>query len=301
MTDLPVMKSKSYADFLVSKGEMVYELGSIPWMKYHGALIPATAMPVYENILTDDAAQLIKKSKALLLRYTNGPVKTPTNWWNMVCRHYNFNDVSSSTRSKIRRGIKRNEIKQVNTRWIYEQAYDCHVECYKRYNNALPEDRPAYESFLNDLRDQPIFNIWACFNNQKLSGYIICLVEKNGVFLHTIDITPAGLKDYAAYALINNVLDYYTNIKELPVSNGSRSISHETDMQDFLCKFGFEKEYSELYVVYRPDIKILVNFLYPFRNMLKLFKKIPLVHKVSAVLYQEEIVRQKITNRVVYD
>jgi len=298
MKNPPVLSNNSYADFLISKGEMVYELGSTPWMKYHGVLIPATAMPVYENFLADDAVQLVKKSKALLLRYTNGPVKSPTNWWNMVCRHYNFNEVSSSTRSKIRRGLKRNEISKVNASWLYNQAYDCHVECYKRYKYALPENRKVYESFLNDLIGQSIFNTWACTQGNRLLGYIICLVEKNGVFLHTIDITPAGLKDYAAYALIHNVLEYYVNEKKLPVSNGSRSIAHETDMQDFLCKFGFDREYAQLHVIYRPDVRFLVNLLYPFRNILKVFKRFPLVHKVSAILFQEEIVRHKITDRV---
>lgn len=301
MTDLPVLSSKSYADFLISRGEMVYELGCAPWMKYQGVLIPATAMPSYVDFSTDDAAQLIKNSKALLLRYTNGPVKTPTNWWDMICRNYDFNDVSSSTRSKIRRGLKRHEIKQVNAGWLYEQAYDCHVECYKRYKHAQPEKRKEYESFLNDLRDQSIFNIWACSKGNKLLGYIICLVEKDGVFLHTIDITPDALRDYAAYALIHNVLEYYVNQKKLPISNGSRSIAHETDMQDFLRKFGFEREHAELHVIYRPDIRFVVGFLYPFRNLIKFFNSVSLVRKASAILFQEEIVRRQITDRVSYD
>jgi len=270
-------------------------------MKYHGVLIPAAAMPVYVNFSTDDAAHLVKMSKALLLRYTNGPVKTPTNWWNMVCRHYDFNEVSSSTRSKIRRGIKRHEIKQVNAGWLYEQAYACHVECYKRYAHAPPENRKSYESFFNDLRDQSIFNIWACSKGNKLLGYIICLVEENGVFLHTIDITPAGLQGYASYALIHNVLEYYVNEKKLPVSNGSRSIAHETDMQDFLRKFSFDREYAELHVIYRPDIRFVVSLLYPLRNILKFFNRVPHVHKVSAILFQEEIVRRQQTDRVCYD
>ncbi len=291
MTDLSVVNHASYADFLKAQGEKMYDLGSMPWMKYHGVLMPATAMPVYFDLNYDEALQVVKKSNAILLRYATGPQQSPGSWWNMVSRKYDFNSVSASTRSKIRRGLKRLKISQVNEGWFFEQAYDCHVECYKRYKFALPDNRNTFESFLLSLRDQPIFNVWGCKKNSKLLGYVICLVENNGVFMHTVDITPEGLQDYAAYAMIHTILEYYVNDKNLPVSNGSRSISHETEMQDFLQKFNFQREYSELRVVYRTDIKLIVCFLYPFRRLIKFFNVIPFVHKVSSILYQEEIIR----------
>lgn len=293
MTELSILSAKSYADFLMSQGETVLEVEGVHWMKYHGALIAAAAMPVYVDLVYDDAAQIVKKSKALFLRYTTGPMTTPTNWWNIVCRQYDFNSVSSNTRSKIRRGTRRLEIEKVSPDWLSKQGYECHVKCYQRYKHALPKSKKAFESFLYSMREQSIFDIWACSNNNELLGYIICLVENNGVFMHTIDITPAGLSDYAAYAMIHHILEYYVNEKGLPVSNGSRSIVHETDMQDFLRKLGFEREYAELHVIYRPDIKLVVCLLFPFRNVLKLFNRISLINKMTSVLFQEEIVRRQ--------
>jgi len=278
---------------LMSQGEMVLDIKGLPWMKYHGALIPAAAMPVYVDLACDEADLIVKKSKALFLRYTTGPMTTPTNWWNIVCRHYDFNSVSSNTRSKIRRGTRRLEIEQVSPDWLCRQGYECHVKCYQRYKHALPKSKKEFESFLHSLREQSIFNVWACSKKGELLGYIICLVESNGVFMHTIDITPAGLHDYAAYAMIHRILEYYVNEKGLPVSNGSRSIAHETDMQDFLRKLGFEREYAELHIIYRPDIKLIVSLLYPFRNILKFMNRIPLINKVSSVLFQEEIARKQ--------
>ena len=84
--------------------------------------------------------------------------------------------------------------------------------------------------------------------------------------MHTIDLSPAGLHDYAAYAMIHTILEDYINQQGIPVTNGSRSISHETHMQDFLTKFGFKREYSKLNVVYRRDIQIIVKALFPFRK-----------------------------------
>ena len=293
MTELPDLSVKSYADFLVSQGEVVQELGGVSWMKYHGALISAAAMPVYIDLTYDEAIKLLKKTGALFLRYESSPVKTPTNWWTIVCRNYDFNQVSSNTRSKIRRGTQRLEIKQLSPEWLSEQGYECHVKCYQRYKHATPKSKKAFTSFINSLKSQSVFDIWGCLKNGELLGYIICLVESDGVFMHTIDITPAALHEYATYAMIHRILECYVNKKGLAVSNGARSISHETNMQDFLCKLGFEREYAELHIVYRYDMKLVVSFLYPFRNILKLFSVIPLFHKVSSVLFQEEIFRNK--------
>jgi len=293
MTELPGLSVKSYAEFLISQGEVVVDLEGVFWMKYHGALISAAAMPVYIDLTYDEGNQLLKKSGALFLRYESGPVKTPTNWWTIVCRHYDFNQVSSNTRSKIRRGTRRLEIKQLSPEWLSEKGYECHVKCYQRYKHAMPKSRKAYISFINSLRGQSVFDIWGCLKNGELQGYIICLVESDGVFMHTIDITPAALHEYATYAMIHRILEYYVNEKGLAVSNGTRSISHETNMQDFLCKLGFEREYAELHVVYRNDIKLVVGLLYPFRNILKLISMIPIIHKVSSVLFQEQIFRNQ--------
>lgn len=287
------MSSKTYADFLVSQGKTVVEQGGVNWMEYQGALIPAAAMPVYVQLSDDEAAQLIKETGALFLRYTTASRESQTNWWYVICRQYDFQRVSSNTRSKIRRGLKRLEIKQVIPAWLAEHAYDCHVTCYRRYKHATPQTRDEFRSFLLSINGQSIFDTWACSKNKQLLGYIICLVEENGIFMHTIDLTPEGLHNYAAYAMIHQILEYYVNEKGIPVSNGSRSISHATNMQDFLRNFGFEREFAELHVIYRSDIRLIVNLLYPFRNMMKRFNILPLMQKISSVLYQEEIVREQ--------
>ena len=285
------MNISSYADFLVSRGEEVSSLGGVKWMNYYGALIPTSAMPVYVDIQTADAEKLIKASNTLFLRYTTGPVEKETNWWYMVCHHYGLGEVSGNTRSKIRRGLKRFEISLVSSEWLADHGYECHVRCYDRYKHARPKTREEFRLFMESLNGCSIFNFWACKKDGNLLGYIICLREKDGVFMHTIDITPEGLHDYAAYAMIHKLLDYYINDIGIPVSNGTRSIMHETDMQDFLCKFGFEREYACLHVVYRPALKIMVDLLYPARHLLRYLDVISPFHKVSSLLFQEEIAR----------
>lgn len=287
------MKVTSYNDILTAQGKIVVELEDVSWMKYQGALIPAAAMPVYVHPSYSEAVRLIKQTGALFMRYTTAPLEAHTNWWHIICRQYNFQMVSANTRSKIRRGLKRLEITKVPPAWLANNGYDCHVTCYNRYKNASPLSHDQFRSFLLSIHDQPFFEVWACFKDKQLQGYIICLVETNGVFLHTIDLTPDGLHNYATYAMIHRILENYVNGKGVPVSNGSRSISHETEIQDFLRCFNFQREYAELHVIYRPDIRVLVHLLYPLRNLLKYFTVISFVKKITSVLFQEDILRKQ--------
>ncbi|MDH5571954.1 MAG: hypothetical protein OEY89_09325 [Gammaproteobacteria bacterium] len=295
------MTISSYADYLVSRGETVTSLGGIKWMNYYGALIPSNAMPVYVDISRDDAVKLVKESNTLFLRYTTGPVESETNWWYMVCRNYALSDVSGNTRSKIRRGLQRLKIRPVTAAWLAKNGYDCHVRCYKRYKHASPRTEDDFRFFMEGLDGYSIFDFWACCKSDKLVGYIICLREKDGVFMHTIDISPEGLHDYSAYAMMHELLDHYVNGLGIPVSNGSRSIAHKTNMQDYLCKFGFEREYAYLHVVYRPVLRLLVDVLYPFRNVIRTLDVMASFHKVSSLLFQEEIVRTQTCLNLSYE
>ena len=287
------MTIKTYPDYLRARKIPVVELGGVHWMQYNRALIPASAMPVHIELDRPAALEAVKKTGSLFLRYTTRPGDTETGWWNMICREYSMSRVSANTRSKIRRGLKRMSIHRAEPLWLAEHGYECHVQSYARYQNASPMSREAFYAFLSSLDGLPFFDAWACRDNDELRGYILCLREKEGVFLHTIDITPAGLKDYAAYAMIHHLLDHYINEAGLPVCNGSRSISHATEMQDFLAKFGFEREHCTLHILYRPGVKIAIRILYPLRNMIKYLQFLPVIQKISAVLHQEEIARNQ--------
>jgi hypothetical protein len=282
----------NYSEYLLAQGGTVIEVGGVQWMKYQGALIPAAAMPVHVDLKRGDAEQAIKETGALFLRFTNQPSKYESNWWHMVCRNYDISAVSSNTRSKIHRGLKRFQVRLVTPSWLADNGYECHVKSYQRYKYASPQSESDFRSLLLSMENQTMFNVWSCSKQDKVFGYILCLCEPDGVFMHTIDITPEGLHDYAAYAMLHCVLEKYVNENKLAVSNGSRSISHATEMQDFLQKFGFMREYCQLHVVYRPDVAVAVRLLYPFRKILRIFEIVPLVHKICAVLYQEQILRQ---------
>ena len=78
------------------------------------------------------------------------------------------------------------------------------------------------------------------------------------------------------------------------ICDGARSISHETNFQDYLEKyFGFRKAYCKLHIAYNPRVKWIVKMLFPFRKMLHRFDQIGFVHQINSVLYMEELCRSE--------
>lgn len=79
------------------------------------------------------------------------------------------------------------------------------------------------------------------------------------------------------------VEDYNDRLgKNFYINDGARSISHETNFQDYLEKyFGFRKAYCKLHVAYNRRIKLVVKVLFPFRkyytNSMKLVLSIKLI------------------------
>lgn len=69
------------------------------------------------------------------------------------------------------------------------------------------------------------------------------------------------------------------------VTDGSRTITEHSGIQDYLIQnFNFRKAYCRLEIHYQWWMKIAVNLLYPFRNIITL-------PRVKAVLNMEAMQR----------
>ena len=90
------------------------------------------------------------------------------------------------------------------------------------------------------------------------------------------------------------IVNYINKKKFKYIHNGTKSIAHHTNIQDFLIKkFKFRKAFCHLHVLYRRDVEVLVNLLYPFRYIISRID-INFFQKLGIVLKQEEIIRKQV-------
>lgn len=230
------------------------------WRRHRGALLPLTAMPSHGVPGWLEAQRLLFRSRSILLRGTVAPT-TSGSWWDVVCRDHAFERLSSNTRSQVRRGRRRHRLGRLDVATLLELGHRCHVESHERYRDATPMSEEAFAEWVRVVLASPITETFGAVDEEgRLAGYIVCVREPDGVFMHTIDITPRGLKNYASAALIEHVAAHYV-AEGLPVCNGARSVLHETNMQDYLLRLGFQREHAELRVIYAFPVGVVVGLL----------------------------------------
>jgi len=261
------------------------------WKVRRRVLVPGTQYPCFVELTSDDTKALLKDSGAWFVRYDSAPCEEPTEWWYIVCDRFNPKELSSNTRSKINRGNRRCSVKRIGIKWLANHGYECYFAAHSRYIYETPVSQPEFLNNISEMADGPFEN-WGVFVEDHLVGYCECIVEGNHVTTNVFKYNPAFLKHYSSYALINAILNYYVVDRTMIINNGTRSIAHDTNMQDFLLKFGFRKQFCRLNIIYQPWLGFVVQSLFPLRKLISLLPKYKCVHNIQSLFFQEELRRK---------
>jgi hypothetical protein len=272
-------------------GTPIYYGAGLYWEKYSKALIPATVKPLFINPSQDDIRSLLKQSGLPLLRYSSHRTETPTPWWCTVCDSYDFANYSRKTRNQVRRGRKNYAVRQVDLTWLASHGYSCYFVASSRYRNYRVPPEEQFRNFLLSM-DRGPFDHWGIFRGNELAGFAVLIQEDNDIHLSGLNFDPAHLKEYAAYTFFDSILKYYVANQGLRINNGYRPVSHDTDIHDFLLKFGFVRWYGQLQVAYQPWLGRLMRLGFPFRYFLKMIAPPALRHGLATLFFQEELRRK---------
>jgi len=263
----------------------------IAWYYYQGALLPKVP-PNYEVYLSlKEQKELLRLSKALFLRYTNEWDRNGGEFWYIIKdAKEELETYKSKIRSQIKRGLKNCLVSKVDTNTIANNGYEVYINAFKNYStNLIPV---AKKEFAKDILDSTD-DFWAVYDRENtMIGYAQNILLKQSVNYASMKFHPNYLKLYPSYALIYYMNEYYLNAHDFSyVSDGARSIAHDTNIQDFLIqKFCFRKAYCKLNVSYRWDIGLIVSVLYPFRSLI--YKIQSKQFKQLAILLKQETIRR---------
>ena len=277
------------------------------WKYYCYAAIPTTAphkQPDLSPIVDGRIWELTKgKKKPLLARWTeNYDCGHETAFWYCILdKPFDIKQVKGNIRYKINKGNRLFEIKQIEPLNYTEELFHVSVAAYEAYP---PKYRPAVnydvfckqiENYSASIKNNKTLFYGAFFQEtQELCGYHIVNVEKEYMECNTLKVMPSYEKYQINAALVYKwVIDATAFIENGGyLHNGTKSINHETAFQEYLEHyFGFRKAYCDLKVVYKPNIKILIKFLFCFRKILGKIDSIRVVHSINSVLKMEEITR----------
>lgn len=273
------------------------------WKYYKHAMIPTTAPHKKADEEALKNKQFWKENKnALLARWTTDwDCGHETNWWYVIKDDsFDLSSIKSGYRYKINKGVKNFDVRVIDPREYVENLYEVFVEAFEswpaKYRPKFTHDDA--ERLTKNLSADSEMVCYGAFYREtdELCGFMQVPTHEAYAELQVQRVKPTYEKLQINAALVYGLLE--NNKDKLQKANyyildGARSISHETNFQDYLEKyFGFRKAYCNLHIAYNPRIKWIVKLLFPFRNILHKFDEIGFIHQINSVLYMEELSRR---------
>lgn len=270
------------------------------WKYYNFGIIPNLAPNQNVDIEKEDiTSQISILNKIYFARWTSDfDSSSKTNFWYIIKDSFlGMDELSSNTRSKVRRAFKSTYVKKVSREEILNNGFRVYNSAFDRYTTFTKKS--SREEFLNNIKklsaNYDFFGVYFTETNE-LIAYSQNKTFEDCVDYTTIKFNPKYLKYYPSYSLFYTMNEYYLSEKDFKfVSDGARSIAHNTSIQDFLeSKFKFRKAYCKLNIEYHKLFWILLILTRIFRTI---FKRIPLniFRKLEVLQKQEDIRKSYIT------
>lgn len=270
------------------------------WKYYNRAMIPTTAPHEEADLEPIMNGSIWKNSnKPLLARWTSDfDCAYETEWWYCIKdTPFNIEELKAKRRYEINRGNKYFECKIINPKEYKKELYEVEKAAISVYPSMY---RPQldYDSFVDSVEKWNDSIVYGAFYKEtgKLCGYMYLTLNKNVINLSVQKANPEYERYQINAAMVSKLVEDFKEelSKGFYIVDGERNILHITQFQDYLEKyFGFRKAYCRLNVRYRPDIKMIVFILYPFRGLIKRFDRTNIVHNILGVLKMEEIQRKQ--------
>ena len=269
---------------------------SIRFCYYNHVILPYSEP--HENVfLQEKEVKQIWKvyPKALLIRYTNGYNTTNKKDWYYVVKDepFDINNIKSKRRYVIKQGVKYFEVKSISVQDYQEQLYEVAKQSFSAYPKKYRPKMPPISEFIESLESYNGIVYGAFFReNNLLCGYSIVTKRSRCISFPVQKTMPNYEKFQINAALVKAILD--DNSKLLAagfyVCDGSRSVYHETNFQDYLEKyFGFRKIYCDLNLIYNPKYAFLFRLIFAFKSIFAIFDGFSYIHQLNAIIKMQEL------------
>ncbi len=286
-----------FSTFLDARAEKFIIINNSIFRLYNHMILPLGPAKQSHYLSKGETNKLFKFFNSYLIQWHSVPNKIKSKqWYAVICDEFlPIKEIpSSNMRNQIRKGLKNCVVNKIDAKIMSNEGYEVYINAFNNYKNKNTKILSKKE-FVNNVKVnadfKDIIDYWGVYVNNKLvayaENYIYDNLEAN---YSTVKFDPDYIKYYSSYALFYKMNEYYLeNHRVEYVSEGYRSLSHETNIQNYLInKFNFKKLYLQLNVEYRQPLRSLIILAYPFRKILSFNKHL------SSLLRLEKIKRDNL-------
>lgn len=254
----PALDAAGLADFYRRSGVRVARSDSAWW--YEAAPRFLLALPSHRpvHVPAAEASALMRREKLAGLRYVCDERDGGRPSFHLVCDTpgYGLDKLSANARSKIRRGLARNEIRRITGRELAVVAERAFVDTMVRQNRASAAAVEAWRRMLEAVDDTPAVEVWTAWHEGEFASYLIAVRIDDVCEFFQARSANHLLKHYPNNALI------YTLTEEMLVRRGLREVTFGIespepveDLDTFKLQMGYRKKPIRQRVVFHPLLR----------------------------------------------
>lgn len=235
------------------------------WLRFRRWAFMRYPLNDLSPVTSDEARELFFSARALVISHYHEPTENEhPNSLLYLCREpgYSIDSLSSNNRSKVRRGLKRFDVRRTTREEIAEKGYRCYSDKCTR-NELQPLTRDLYIDRVTSVANSPSIEMWAAFSGDEIAAYgEVRICGRLGELMSTASAS-SYLRDYPNHALFFTILSSLMqrgNIES--VSYGLSSIQRESNMDSldyFKTSIGFEAIPVVRRLEVNPLLRPLVN------------------------------------------
>lgn len=244
-----------------------------------------------QKLEISECKALLSRGGLMIRNVYDFDYKEKTSFWYVIKDSFGgIDELPTKVRNQVRKSLKTFDIKIISPEYLAENGYEIYVKAAERYKVKF--ETPSIELFKNRiLSGDSSYDYWGCIDKETghLAAFSINHIIGDFCDYQTMKANSDFLKNYPFYGLLFQMNQYYLQELRLRyVSDGTRSITNHSNIQPFLIeKFKFRNAYCHLQIVYKWWIRIAVNILYPFRNLIP-------IHSIRSILNMEAMNRGKL-------
>ena len=189
---------------------------------------------------------------------------------------FSMETIPSKTRNMVRRCMKGLSIKRVDdAQNIINRGDNVVLSEHRRFSRkgfaSKVRDKEQWEKGMKDAQENGQ-EFWGAFCDGIVAAYAVTRVKDGMVDLVTWKCDYERFNNmYPSYGLVYVMTEYYLKQPGIRyVNDGNKSFTEHSEVQEMLIsKFGYRKAYSNLHVIFKWWLKIIIVLLSPFEKYIK--------------------------------
>jgi len=256
------MSAEGLLAFLAAAGFRTHKSESALWYEAGPRFWLASPSHTAIDVSAGELRAVIRATGAFGLRYVAADAGGGRHSFQMTASgaDYSLDRLAANARSKIRRGLKRNEIRPISGSELKEAGKQAFLETLDRQNRAKSYPLDKWHRLLDAVDEEPGVEIWSAWYEGELAAYLMVFLIEDVCEFYQGRSRNALLKHYP-----NNALTYFLTEEMLArrglreVTYGIESLEETKSVDAFKLSMGYEKQAVRQQIVFHPAIDLALR------------------------------------------